>query len=106
MDPPTAYTTSSDTGIVLEELIASQAADRMELDHEIVVPRVDRFDSDFRAFVDAVDHQTSYHVWLVPLLEQIAGADAARASTAWAVVSCWVGTSLRGRTAPPASPDS
>ncbi|SMX93971.1 Asparagine synthase [Brevibacterium sp. Mu109] len=73
--PPRAFTTSSDTGIVLEELIAAQAADRMELDHEIVVPRVDRFASDIRAFVDAVDHQTSYHVWLVPLLERIAGAD-------------------------------
>lgn len=74
-NPPTAHTTSSDTGIVLEELIASQAAHRMELDHDIVVPRVDRFASDFRAFVEAVDHQTSYHVWLVPLLERIAGAD-------------------------------
>lgn len=74
-EAPTAYTTSSDTGIVLEELIAAQVADRLELDHEIVVPRVDRFASDIRAFVDAVDHQTSYHVWLVPLLERIAGAD-------------------------------
>jgi len=73
--PPTAYTTSSDTGIVLEELVAAQVAHRLGIDHEIVVPRVDRFASDVRAFVDAVDHQTSYHVWLVPLLERIAGHD-------------------------------
>ena len=73
--PLRAFTTSSDTGIVLEELIASQVAHRLGIDHEIVVPRVDRFCSDVRAFVDAVDHQTSYHVWLVPLLERIAGTD-------------------------------
>ena len=73
--PPVAITTSSDTGIVLEELVAAQVAHRLGLEHTIVVPRVDRFESDIRRFVDAVDHQTSYHVWLVPVLERIAGVD-------------------------------
>ena len=54
--PPVAITTSSDTGIVLEELVAAQVAHRLGLEHTIVVPRVDRFESDLRRFVDAVDH--------------------------------------------------
>ena len=72
---PRAFTTSSDTGIILEELVAAQVAHRLGIEHEIVVPRVDRFEHDIRAFVQAVDHQTSYHVWLVPLLQRIAGLD-------------------------------
>lgn len=72
---PEAWTTSSDTGIVLEELVAAQAARILGSRHRIVAPRVDRFEADLRAFARSVDHQTSYHVWLVPLVDALARAE-------------------------------
>ena len=66
--PVRAFTTSSDTGHVLEELVAAQVAHELGAEHTIVTPRVDSFAKDFRSFAHAVDYQTSFHTWLVPIL--------------------------------------
>ncbi|UFU02212.1 hypothetical protein LQF12_11920 [Ruania suaedae] len=62
-----AYTTSSDTGTAMEELVAARVAATRGLPHTIVMPRRDRFASDLDYFAESVDHQTAFHVWLVPL---------------------------------------
>jgi hypothetical protein len=72
---PTAWTTSSDTGTALEELVARQVAAELELDHHIVVPRADRYGDDVAGYADAVAHQSSFHVWLHPLAEALASGE-------------------------------
>lgn len=72
-EPPTGWTTSSDSGHVLEELVAHQVAGRLGMRHEIVSPRWDEFAADLAHFAEAVDFQTSFHVWLVPLARALAG---------------------------------
>src|SRR5690625_4856318 len=67
-----ALTTSSDTGTVMEELVATQAAALLDVDHDIIFPRRDSFGEDFSLFVKAVEFQTNFHVWLVPLVKKIA----------------------------------
>lgn len=62
-----ALTTSSDTGTVMEELVATQVAADLGIDHEVIFPRRDTFAQDFQTFVEAVEYQTNFHVWLVPL---------------------------------------
>lgn len=69
----TAWTTSSDTGTVMEELVAAKVAERLETQHEVVPPRRDEFGADLRHFVRSVDYQTSFHVWLVPLAQALVG---------------------------------
>jgi hypothetical protein len=69
----TAWTTSSDTGHVLEELVASKVAAELGIAHEIVPPRWDHFGADLEYFTQVVDYQTSFHVWLVPLARRLAG---------------------------------
>src|SRR5690606_22326070 len=71
-----AWTTSSDTGHALEELVAAQVADRLGLAHKIVPPRWDRFGDDLRHFAHAVEHQTSFHIWAVPLADALADTGA------------------------------
>lgn len=71
-----AWTTSSDTGHALEELVAVQVADRLGLAHKIVPPRWDRFGDDLRHFAHAVEHQTSFHIWAVPLADALADTGA------------------------------
>lgn len=71
--PPKAWTTSSDTGTVMEELVAAKVAGLVPLRHEIVPPRWDEFADDLDRFVSAVDFQTSFHVWLVPLARRLTG---------------------------------
>ncbi|MDV6011086.1 asparagine synthase-related protein [Haloechinothrix sp. LS1_15] len=70
---PAAWTTSSDTGTVLEELVAARVAGKLGLAHTIVAPRRDEFARDLDEFARAVDYQTSFHVWLVPLARALAG---------------------------------
>lgn len=70
--PIRALTTSSDTGTVMEELVAAQVAEHLALHHEVVMPRRDQFDADLRDFATAVDFQTAFHVWLVPLARALA----------------------------------
>ncbi|WP_089299373.1 asparagine synthase-related protein [Haloechinothrix alba] len=69
----TAWTTSSDTGTVLEELVSAQVAGTLGIEHAIVPARRDRFSHDLAYFTEAVEHQTSFHVWLVPLATALAG---------------------------------
>jgi hypothetical protein len=69
----TAWTTSSDTGTVMEELVAARAAEALGIRHEIVPPRRDEFGADLEHFARSVDYQTSFHVWLVPLARALAG---------------------------------
>lgn len=73
--PPTARTTSSDTGTVMEELIAAKVAEHLGLDHRILMPRRDRFAADVRQFAHAVDFQTSFHIWFVPVQRDLGRAD-------------------------------
>ena len=68
-----ARTTSSDTGHVLEELVATKVAARLGIEHAIVQGRWDEFGADLRRFADVVDYQTSFHVWAVPLARAVTG---------------------------------
>ena len=78
--PIRGFTTSSDTGTVMEELVAAQVAEHLSLPHQIVMPRRDQFAADLRHFAEAVDFQTAFHVWLVPLARALAaGSQAANA---------------------------
>lgn|SRR5690625_983063 len=65
------YTTSSDTGTVMEELVAAQVANHLNIDHHIAFPERSHFPTDFREFGAAVDYQTAFHVWLMPLLRAV-----------------------------------
>lgn len=69
----TAWTTSSDTGTVMEELVAATVAEQLGAHHQVIPPRWDEFDADLRYFAQAADYQTSFHVWLVPLAKSLAG---------------------------------
>lgn len=69
--PLTVRTTSSDTGTVLEELVAAQVAERLGTTHRILMPRRDRFAHDLATFAAAVDFQTAFHIWLVPAAEDL-----------------------------------
>ncbi|AYY11920.1 hypothetical protein EF847_03550 [Actinobacteria bacterium YIM 96077] len=75
--PVTAWTTSSDTGTVLEELVAAKVAETLGIEHKLVHPRRDQFGQDLDHFVRSVDYQTSFHVWLVPLARRLVGTSAA-----------------------------
>jgi hypothetical protein len=68
-----AWTTSSDTGHVLEQVVAAKVADQLGVDHTIVPPRWDEFDVDLAHFAEAVDFQTSFHVWAAPLARRLRG---------------------------------
>src|SRR5690625_1158449 len=62
-----ARTTSSDTGTVMEELIAAKAAEGLGVRHRVLMPRRDQFGDDLTRFAEAVDFQTSFHIWFVPV---------------------------------------
>lgn len=64
---PTTWTTSSDHGHALEELMARQVADRLGVEHRIVAARWDEFGSDLAAYAETVDYQSSFHSWLTAL---------------------------------------
>lgn len=66
-----ALTTSSDTGTIMEELVATQVAQMLGITHEIVMPHRNSFSEDLATFAEAVDFQTSFHVWLVPLVRRL-----------------------------------
>lgn len=68
----TAWTTSSDTGTSLEELVAAQVTNSLGARQRIIAARHSRFAQDFRDYARAVDHQASYHVWLMPVAQQLA----------------------------------
>lgn len=66
-----AFTTSSDTGTVMEELVAAQVAEHLGVPHQIVMPQRAQFAADLADFASAADYQTAFHVWLVPLARAV-----------------------------------
>lgn len=68
----TAWTTSSDTGTSMEELVAARVARALEVDHRIVPARFDEFVADFRAYGQTVHYMASFHVWLMPVARRLA----------------------------------
>lgn len=66
-----AFTTSSDTGTVMEELVAAQVAEHLGVPHQIVMPQRAQFAADLADFARAADYQTAFHVWLVPLARAV-----------------------------------
>ncbi|GFZ96679.1 asparagine synthase-related protein [Nesterenkonia alkaliphila] len=67
----TAWSTSSDAGSALEELVAAQVAAELGLQHRIITGRYSQFGQDFAEYADAVDHQSSLHFWLMPVARQL-----------------------------------
>ncbi|WP_139827875.1 asparagine synthase-related protein [Nesterenkonia sp. PF2B19] len=68
----TAWTTSSDTGTTLEELTAARIATRLGVDQRIVSGRHDGFSRDFLDYAQITGHQSSFHVWLMPVARELA----------------------------------
>ncbi|NDK30738.1 asparagine synthase-related protein, partial [Nesterenkonia haasae] len=67
----TAWSTSSDAGSALEELVASQVAETLGVDHRIITGRYDQFGQDFADYAEAVDYQASFHFWLMPVVREL-----------------------------------
>ena len=67
----TAWTTSSDAGSALEELVGAQVAQRLGVQQRIIVGGYADFSQDFRRYADAVDYQASFHFWLTPVAEAL-----------------------------------
>src|SRR5699024_9939373 len=67
----TAWTTSSDAGSALEELIGARVAQRLGVPQQIIVGGYADFGQDFRRYVDAVDYQASFHFWLTPVAQRL-----------------------------------
>lgn len=69
--PVTAWTTSSDTGTSMEELVASRVAGELGLHHRIVPARHDHFATDVTEYARTVDYLASFHTWLMPVTQQL-----------------------------------
>lgn len=67
----TAWSTSSDAGSALEELVASEVAETLGVDHRIITGRYDQFGEDFADYAEAVDYQASFHFWLMPVVREL-----------------------------------
>jgi hypothetical protein len=74
--PPTMWTTSSDIGTVFDELVAAEVAAHLRAPHRIVPARFDAFTDDARWYAAAVEHQSSFHVWIAPLARALAASAA------------------------------
>lgn len=73
----TAWSTSSDAGSALEELVAARVSDTLGIDHRIVTGHYSQFGQDFADYADAVDYQASFHFWLMPVARRLAGSPGA-----------------------------
>ena len=62
----TAWSTSSDAGSALEELVAAEVAETLHVKHRIVTGHYRAFGEDFADYAEAVDYQASFHFWLMP----------------------------------------
>lgn len=67
----TAWTTSSDAGSALEELVGAKVAQRLGVPQRLVVGSYAGFGQDFKRYADAVDYQASFHFWLTPVAEEL-----------------------------------
>ncbi|WP_070160540.1 asparagine synthase-related protein [Nesterenkonia sp. PF2B19] len=69
-----AWTTSSDTGTSMEELVAARTASALGLEQRIVPGSVVDFPDDARDYGRIVHHMASFHIWLMPVARVIRGA--------------------------------
>lgn len=65
--PLTAWTTSSDTGTSMEELVAARVAHQLDVEQRLIRGRHDEFSQDFTDYAHRVDFMASFHVWLMPV---------------------------------------
>ena len=63
----TAWTTSSDTGTSMEELVAARVASALGMEHRIVPAEHARFPQDVQDYARTVDYMASFHMWLMPV---------------------------------------
>lgn len=71
-DNITAWTTSSDIGTSMEELVAAKVAARLGLRQHIVAPRNDDFARDVWDYARTVEYMASFHIWLMPVARRLA----------------------------------
>jgi hypothetical protein len=71
-DQITAWTTSSDTGTSMEELVAARVAATLDVNQRIVPARHEAFSQDFINYARTVDYMASFHVWLMPVATELA----------------------------------
>lgn len=72
VDEITAWTTSSDIGTSMEELVASKVAGTLGVRHHIVPARNEDFPRDVEDYARAVDYMASFHIWLMPVARRLA----------------------------------
>lgn len=70
-DQVTAWTTSSDTGTSMEELVAAKVAAILGVEQRIVPARHEDFSQDFLDYVGTVDYMASFHIWLMPVAHEL-----------------------------------
>ncbi|WP_300343106.1 hypothetical protein [Nesterenkonia sp.] len=68
----TAWTTSSDTGSAMEELVGARTAQALGVRQRLITGSYGGFGQDFLDYADAVDYQASFHVWLTPAARELA----------------------------------
>lgn len=71
-DEVTAWTTSSDIGTSMEELVSAKVAGRLGVNHHIVAARNDEFARDVRDYARTVEFMASFHIWLMPVARRLA----------------------------------
>lgn len=71
-DDITAWTTSSDIGTSMEELVASKVATRLGVRQHIVAPRNYDFARDVSDYARTVEYMASFHIWLMPVARRLA----------------------------------
>lgn len=74
----TAWTTSSDIGTSMEELVAARVARVLGVEHRIVPAEHGQFAQDVRDYARTVDYMASFHVWLMPVSRALATAGGER----------------------------
>ncbi|MGO2944029.1 MAG: asparagine synthase-related protein [Brevibacterium aurantiacum] len=73
-DDITAWTTSSDIGTSMEELVAAKAAAVLEVRQNIIAARNDAFVEDVVDYARTVEYMASFHIWLMPVARRLAAA--------------------------------
>ncbi|SMX81627.1 asparagine synthase-related protein [Brevibacterium aurantiacum] len=70
----TTWTTSSDIGTSMEELVAAKVASTLGVQHNLVAPRNADFADDVAQYARTVEYMASFHIWLMPLARRLAAA--------------------------------
>lgn len=73
-DDITAWTTSSDIGTSMEELVAAKVAAALGIRQHIVAARSDAFAEDVAAYARTVEYMASFHIWLMPVARRLSDA--------------------------------